>query len=92
MRLAVDADADDSRGWRRPAAIAAESAGDAPFPRRGRRLKPGHFAPEFDDLPDVFVATGHRTGIVFAAQSSDFQTWRSVPQIAVLRMRISTSL
>src|SRR5690242_12230509 len=32
------------------------------------------------------------TGIVFAAQSSQFQMWISVPQIAVLRMRIITSL
>ncbi len=32
------------------------------------------------------------TGIVFCAQSSHFQMWMSVPQIAVLRMRIMTSL
>src|SRR5436190_7817514 len=30
--------------------------------------------------------------MVFAAQSSHFQMWTSVPQIAVLRMRIITSL
>src|SRR2546430_9703815 len=32
------------------------------------------------------------TGIVFCAQSSQFQMCKSVPKIAVLRMRIMTSL
>ncbi len=45
------------------------------------------------DHADELVADDHAArGIVLRAQSSQFQMWTSVPQMLVLRMRISTSL
>ena len=47
---------------------------------------------DFAALGIPILQTTIGTGIVFCAQSSQFQICRSVPQIAVLRIRIMTSL
>src|SRR6266513_940678 len=55
-------------------------------------LKPRTSCPISTTSPTYSWPTCIGTGIVFCAQSSHFQMWMSVPQMAVLRMRIRTSL
>jgi len=93
--FAVDADADRVAA-QMPAtgtAVAAEAARDVPLARDAiADREAADFLAHLDDLATYSWPTCMGTGMVFCAQSSHFQMWMSVPQIAVFRIRIMTSL
>src|SRR5215831_7623589 len=80
--------------WRRPARQLRQYPQVMwPSPEtRSPILNPRTSCPISTISPTYSCPTCIGTGIVFCAQSSQFQMCRSVPQIAVLRMRIMTSL